>query len=556
MVVREDALIEGKESLYPFIIIFSCYTFGLFGLLSDLWFLLGALVSFVIGVVWWAWDVVVSQSLVNSLPRVEIEWCDNLEHDEEDDEDEELSKRIYGILDEPELLELSIFELEDAFTDLGLQDKFKEIKDTIKKYYHPDTGEPLYVELEYREGLRREECLLVANIRPEQVNFLAYPIEYALRRVFDSFLPKKIKWALWSRFIYKKKFIHMSKSELETLEKQLKEKYPDVPDLRTIQFYLKYKLKNYLEKDEIKYLKDVHQITNLGVLYTHDLRHLERVFNKKFLKKKRFFGKLTWFPLRKILLDLKEEVAKHLSEYIEKLDEDERVSFVRMRLIPLFMVYGGCYFYKMRLNRKFDVPIGIQKEEQKRKIKITKETIPSDTLIIVLTKPFEDSFRYRPRRIPFRGFSRLKCSRVEKIELFFIKMLLYELPVYWVNSCGYTRKHMRDHFKKPDKNNILLGMINVLMDEVYNIKLNLGKVTPKLRYAKNKIENLRDQLGEKKASEKTDRPVNERIKEKQEEIKKVWNPSANERKLFWFFTVLALIIGILIGFFIGIIMVV
>lgn len=135
----------------------------------------------------------------------------------------------------------------------------------------------------------------------------------------------------------------------------------------------------------------------------------------------------------------------------------------------------------------------------------------------------------------------------ERIELMYKLMYRHDTPLFYCSSCSLTRSQIRDALLV-DNDEILIGVIAGLSTELNNFKMEVTKLLKQFDFDQDKIEALTKMLSINATNSLADEDVTDEFHKLKRKIDWQVAPPRHEAKLYWFFTVLALIAGFFIGY--------
>lgn len=532
--------IEDKQLIYPLVIFLISYMMLFVGAFVTPWFFLVMAIFIMISSLMAYNDYVQVIKEASAIPRwiihfnTEDEDCDNEEDSIIEDLENE-TRNVYGIIGKPELLQVSQPELLAALSNSKLKDEMTKVMSKVDAYYSPKI-EITDVKATVRDikGTTTVKGRFI-DMKEPHVNYFKYDLNYFLESKFESHLDKHQIAFLRLKVINETKFIGMADDELLELQEEMVKSMPKkvkMHDLFQVKLWMQMKFENYLSRKHLKFFND-RGVFNFGTLLTQDIDTLEEQFKKR----------IAWFEsdkilsLKKLIEDLKDEILEKLSQFVMTMEENELMQFFMLQEVPLYMLYSNYYFYRITLSRKFEVPI--RDEEHGDKV------LKSSKLIVILPQLFEKSIRYKPRELMFQGFP-VRVSTTERVELIFKTIYKKDTPIFYVNSCSYSRKYVKDNLK-PEGDKILVGIVNALVKDINAVENEKTKVLWQYGHDQDKIESLNNLMKFKDAQELANEDAQKSFDKKKKEIELRLTPNKKEIKIFWFFTIISFLTGLAIG---------
>jgi len=461
--------------------------------------------------------------------------------EEDSEEAEEIDQDSYAIVKEPELLQLSYDDLKAILES----DELADLSDDIKQYSinvlfgaNPD--------LDLSKSLDENELHFIFNVKKELIDFSAFELEFFLEKKLENHLDKKIanfvKNKLSNSVIKKdneirNSFINLDKKQILKLTDEIKQKFHVSTNLSRIQEYFKLDFSTTFFRDEVQFFKQ-RGIKTFADFLKQDLIELEKVFNNKFLKKRSKIKQITWFDLRNAIRILQDEIVKNVNDLCKRIDDNTKLDLLKLRKTESIKFHHNNYIYLFQLNK----PVKIVFPGELNDL-----VIETSRIAIALPDLLEKSFKYFSYELFFKGFPVI-CPNVESVQLKYEFMLAPGLPLYKCVDCGYLRE-MDKTTMESDEKELFASAINAIAYLYNHSEAKRSDISRLIEKARAQIRSLSETVVDLQASDLSQEEPAEELQKKMKEIKLRSNPKNAEIPVFWFFTIIAFILGILLGIF-------
>jgi hypothetical protein len=308
--------------------------------------------------------------------------------------------------------------------------------------------------------------------------------------------------------------------------------------------------------EEIKFFKSK-GITNMGELLTSNLPRVEREFNQ-FIKKIPTGSKLAvkwaefkakikveYVPLKNEVDRLKKETIKWEKDFLVEFSKNKFDNFLDVRIAKVRSMY---YQYFLEYT-EIDEPImfAVERMTQDEKTDDGKKPnivplVPIRRFLMILPDAFGNSLHFRSKKILYEGYD-INCPQVAEAEFVFHSIIVHNIALLYCNSCDYTRNSIQEDFHVDiDKFHevVQAGLVNVI-DE---LDASLDKLRVKIANRDKRIEAFKETEDDKFEQwgadlDKTHSPILE------------MKPPVRTNLFYLFLTIMAVIMGLVIGFFLG-----
>jgi len=466
-------------------------------------------------------------------------------------------------------LDLTIKDSEDKGTPLA----------KVKAYFQPKKKDQQAVVNQPDKQSENEEekpTKIIAfqpeNLNARTLNFHAYKLEYFLENKWESQLPAHVREWLKLRdppIADSPAFLALQTWELEQLSKLYLKEKNETFDFLQVRYWIKDSF-DYLYPEELASFKSK-GFKDFGDLLETNLGRLEKDFNAHFKKPTKnstnVFVKIIarvkatkdYVPLRAEILALRDKILNRDREWLAEFSESKFENFLDVRLSKVRSMYYQYVLEYVETDESimFAVDRPTQDDEgtpdqedqqaqepQSDKDKAKRLMVPIRRFLMILPDYWGKCFHFRPKRILFDGYD-IKHPSVAESEFVFHSLVVHNIALVFCNSCDYTRSTIQEDFHLDiNKFNEIVqaGLVN-LVDE---LDASLDKLRIKINNRDKRIKSFKD--GEDDMFEqwgadldKTRNPIYEFKAPKH----------YNTFMIFW--SICLIILGLVIGFFIGLV---
>lgn len=279
----------------------------------------------------------------------------------------------------------------------------------------------------------------------------------------------------------------------------------------------------------IRWIKVNHGVHTLEDLRMQNSADLDREIKSQFKKLL-----LDGFNLKKEIQFAEEDITLWTARVIFKLLKTQRVKFIKIRELPLFMLYYNYYIYKVKFDR--EVPTIYKRKDGTICRKFSQE------VYMILPQSWNESFKFTSREIPFKGYYPT-CPDVAQIEWVFREFILKDLPVYFVNSCWYTRQRIQKDLTV-DNDEIMLTTVQI-MTELY---LDEKKESKKQEMFKDELQIQVDINEGREKYAGALKISNLDLDQRRKDVNMSWKPTKTIYLFKWLIVALFIIVGVSLFF--------